>query len=206
MEKEKKGLFGQLLEFWMEKIGMGGTDRIGFWHDMENEKSYFAEMGAVASLSQEETKMAFWDKLEGIIPAEKVQVEALLEERQTGLSERMTEEEDLLEATEKRETVQIFTPEVFRENTVEENSGNGMTRGFLWRMPEKERETRRIVPVEEEEKQIEKRTVEETELPAREVKKMEKTQEETAIDIENLMRQMTKKLWEERESCGRRLR
>ena len=34
----------------------------------------------------------------------------------------------------------------------------------------------------------------------------EEAKAEPAVDIEKLMRQMTKMLWEERESCGRRLR
>ena len=31
-------------------------------------------------------------------------------------------------------------------------------------------------------------------------------QKEAEVDVEKLMRQITKKLWEEREGCGRRLR
>ena len=52
LEKEKKGLFGRMLDFWREKIGMGETDGIGFWNDRENVENHFAEMGAVASLMQ----------------------------------------------------------------------------------------------------------------------------------------------------------
>ena len=62
MEKEKKGLFGRLLDFWTEKIGIGETDSIGFWHEKRTVENHFAEMGAVAALSQQETKRAFWEE------------------------------------------------------------------------------------------------------------------------------------------------
>ena len=70
-----------------------------------------------------------------------------------------------------------------------------------------EAEKRNIVPVMEEVAQEEEKTEEEAEeSPEREKIKKEGQQVESEIDIEKLMRQMTKKLWEERESCGRRLR
>ena len=33
MEKERKGLFERLMDFWKEKIYMAGEDRIGFWYE-----------------------------------------------------------------------------------------------------------------------------------------------------------------------------
>ena len=48
MEKERKGLFGRLLDFWKEKIAMGQTDSIGFWNDVEAVENHFAEMGEKA--------------------------------------------------------------------------------------------------------------------------------------------------------------
>ena len=64
MEKEKKGLFGRLLDFWREKSETGTTDGIGFRDDAVDVEKHFAEMGAVASLTQEETKKVFWEKME----------------------------------------------------------------------------------------------------------------------------------------------
>ena len=52
MEKREKGLFGRLLAFWKEKISMSEGGNIGFWHDTETVENHFAEMGAVAALSQ----------------------------------------------------------------------------------------------------------------------------------------------------------
>ena len=37
-------------------------------------------------------------------------------------------------------------------------------------------------------------------------KKQEEKKTEPAVDIEKLMRQITERLWEEREGCGRKLR
>ena len=81
-----------------------------------------------------------------------------------------------------------------------------MRRAFFTETAEEEREKRRIVPVSAEVVQEEKRYAEEEKVPVKEAYKKEGTQTEPVIDIEGLMRQMTKKLWEERESCGRRLR
>ena len=54
MEKEKKGLFGRLLDFWKEKVGMGETDSIGFWKEAEPLEKHFSEIGAVDVLNQQE--------------------------------------------------------------------------------------------------------------------------------------------------------
>lgn len=42
MEKEKKGLFGRLLDFWKEKIGAGETKGIGFWNGARELENRFA--------------------------------------------------------------------------------------------------------------------------------------------------------------------
>lgn len=67
---------------------------------------------------------------------------------------------------------------------------------------------RKIVPVIEEEivpLQMEK-TEEKQEEKLEPKQKKEERQQETDVDVETLMQEITKKLWEERESCGRRLR
>ena len=66
--------------------------------------------------------------------------------------------------------------------------------------------TEEVMPPEEVVQEEEKTEKEAEESPEREKIKKEGQQVESEIDIEKLMRQMTKKLWEERESCGRRLR
>lgn len=202
MEKEKKGLFGRLLEFWREKISMGEMDSIGFWHEKADVENRFSEMGAVAVLSQEETKKTFWQEMGK---------DASEEEMGVFLSETVKEEKtDLLEEAEKmgkQNGSRIFAAEVFQEEKKKETEEKGIGKAFLWEVPEKETEKRSIVPVMEEAAE-EKRIVmeEEQEMPKREDMKKEEQQAEPVIDIEKLMRQMTKKLWEERESCGRRLR
>ena len=74
-------------------------------------------------------------------------------------------------------------------------------------LPEEETEKRQVIPVSEEKVQEKELAVEEIKEPqSTVVSKKEEKQTEPVVDIEKLMRQMTKKLWEERESCGRRLR
>ncbi len=201
MEKEKKGLFGQLLAFWKEKIGMGGTESIGFWYEKEPLENHFSEMGAVVVLSQKETRKAFWEETEAILQ-EKEKTSVLMKENRK--TEKIPEKEDHTEA--KRGST-IFAAEIFREKRKAEAEEPEIGRAFLWDMPEEEREKRRIVPVMDKAVQKEGLPVEEEkELPKQEGKKREETQAEPVIDIERLMRQMTKKLWEEREGSGRRLR
>ena len=206
MEKDKKGLFGRLLDFWKEKIGAGETDSIGFWNDTETVENHLAEMGAVASLTQEETKKAFW--------AESIETAQEEKEEKLFFAEAAEEEKPLEAEVEslngKRDVSKIFTAEVFWNGgrETEETEEHGLGTAFVWETPEEEKAIRNIIPVMEEDEQEEQ--IAETE-PAQEIRleempKREDKQTETQIDIEKLMRQMTKKLWEERESCGRRLR
>ena len=82
-----------------------------------------------------------------------------------------------------------------------------MGKPFLWEMPMEEQEKRSIIPVMAEPVQEKESVLEERqEKLERETTEREEPQAEPTVDIEKLMRQMTKKLWEERESCGRRLR
>lgn len=175
MEKKKKGLFGRLLEFWQEKTGRA-ADGIGFWNGKEDGGNYFAEMGAVASLSQRETEQIF--------RAGKRKKESF---------------EEALENREKQKTA-LFAAEVFPEKQEEKNG-----RMFLWEAPVEEKAERKIISVTE--KTVEKKELSmEEEQPQEVFPEREGTQTAPEVDIEKLMGQITKKLWEERESCGRRLR
>ena len=43
MEKERKGLFERLMDFWREKIYMVGEDKIGFWYEKDSLEEHCAE-------------------------------------------------------------------------------------------------------------------------------------------------------------------
>ena len=207
MEKEKKGLFGRLLDFWKEKISMGGMDSIGFWHEKEDVENHFAEMGAVAALSQRETKKVFWE--EAAAETEKTAfAESILEKQKSILRTETAEEEKIGgETAEKGKKGTLFSAEILRENGLAEKKETGMRQAFFTEIAEEERKKRSIVPVFAEAAEEERvHAAEEERMPEKEIHKKEETQTESVIDIEGLMRQMTKKLWEERESCGRRLR
>ena len=213
MEKKQKGLFGRLLDFWREKIGGNEMEGIGFWNDRGDMENHFAEMGAVAALSQQETKKAFWEKT-AVKKEKTTSAEELLEKQKRFLYTETAEEEKKeavpfaeTEMTEKKHRAKPFSVEIFQENKQTEEKERAMGTAFFAEIKEEKREKRSIVPVfAEAEQEEEVYEGEEKKIPVREIHKREKTQEESAIDIEKLMRQMTKKLWEERESCGRRLR
>ena len=111
------------------------------------------------------------------------------------------------EKTEQRKASNLFLTEVFREERQAEAEESKLGQAFLWERLEEEREERSILPVTEDAKQ-EKVVVSqgEQEFPKAEAVKREEPKTEEPFDIEKLMQEMTKKLWEERESCGRRLR
>lgn len=213
MENNEKGLFGRLLDFWKEKISISERGRIGFWNGAENVENHFAEMGAVAALSQQETKKAFWE--EAAAQAEKtVSAGEILEKQKKVLRGEAAEREKEgaksfaeAEMTEKKQRTNLFSAEILRESKQTEEKESTMGRAFFAEPEKEEREKRSIVPVSAEVVQEEKvHAAEEEKMPEKEIHKKEETQTESVIDIEGLMRHMTKKLWEERESCGRRLR
>ncbi|MGN0134920.1 MAG: hypothetical protein ACI4AO_09345 [Anaerotignum sp.] len=213
MEKEKKGLFGRLLDFWKEKIGAGETKGIGFWNGAKNVQNPFIEMGDAVSLKQEKKK-TFWEEKVETVLGEKEETGGLLEqERKFFFAEAEKKREGISETVEdgegaeERKVSHLFTAEVFREERQAEAEKSKMGQAFLWERPEEERDRRSIVPVAEEAER-EKAIVSEgeQEMPKTETVKREEPQTETELDIEKLMQEMTKKLWEERESCGRRLR
>ncbi|WP_458408025.1 hypothetical protein [Anaerotignum sp.] len=201
MAKEKKGLFGRLMEFWREKISEDEMDSIGFWHEKADMENHFSEMGAVAVLSQEETKKSFWQETAGKVSEKKK--EMLLPET----VEEETEHLEEAEKAEKKKGSEVFATEVFWGEKQEGTEKTGLEKAFLWEMPEKEREKRSIVPVMADVVEKKEPLAEEMrEISERTERKKEEQQAQPEMDIEKLMRQMTKKLWEERESCGRRLR
>ena len=93
--------------------------------------------------------------------------------------------------------------ESFREK--KEGQQTGMQKDGVW---EETMEEQKVVPVIEEKTvplQVEVAEEEQGEKQEQKRKKEER-QQETEVTVEMLMREITKKLWEERESCGRRLR
>lgn len=219
MEKEKKGLFGRLLDFWREKFETGATDGIGFWNDAETVENHLAEMGAVDFLTQEETKKAFWEETaETVMEAKQEEAGILVEEKNIFLFQKEAEQEEngekepeevSSEDAEKRGVSRLFTADVFRNGgrETEETEENRLRQAFMWEMPEEKRTVRNIIPVAEEvEREEEPETEATEEIRLETMPEQKEKQNEPQIDIEKLMRQMTKKLWEERESCGRRLR
>ena len=195
MERKKEGWFHRLLPFWKERTEQMEGERIGFFYEQEYKSSPFAEMGAVASLTQAETKQLFDE-------AEKVTAE-----RPTGLFDmwekdeekplRMAEEEKTRKSEQRN--VELFRGGAFwREERREKEEAE--ERSVFLREMELESEKQMISAVKEE---VEPAEMQET---AETTKKREQKKAEPAVDIEKLMRQITERLWEEREGCGRKLR
>lgn len=228
MKKERKGLFGRLLEFWKEKIGAEEGDSIGFWNGTEHTENRLAERDDGVSWMGEEKK-AFWQESTERMREEKEQESSIFAqeknaffaaaEEETYVPLQTKEEKEpriLLEDVTgergerkqaRRRTSQLLTGEMFREEGKEGEEETQMGRAFLWSMPEEEGENRRTLPITEEVGQeTAAMAEEEQEMPQREAATREEKTAATPLDIEMLMGQITKKLWEERESCGRRLR
>lgn len=195
-EKERKSIFERLMDFRKEKIGMAEADGIGFWTE-EKEKGIFAEERIGTVFLPQENGQKFWEK------------EAL---RGEGLAEKKSSrrEEQTAEGQEKKERrssgTKLFFAERLREEQAEQAEKSGMGRAFWTEEVTGERAERQSIPIAPaaaEERKMPSVTEEQTAGEKRE--KAEK-EERSEIDIERLMRQMTKRLWEERESCGRRLR
>ena len=201
MEKERKGLFERLMDFWKEKIHMVGEDRIGFWYEKDTLEEHFAEMGAVDDVTRKAVQKNFvpekeekWQRMKEIFSAEKTE-----------------------EPQKKKESVFSESVQMFKENEEAEKSRNAQV--LHWEEPETEKVERKNITIAvQEDKAKEERIT--TEI--REEKNAESFAEEkeedrgmsarieqqnsAEIDVEKLMQQITKKLWEEREGCGRRLR
>ena len=113
------------------------------------------------------------------------------------------------ESTQERKTIApIFTAEIFREKTERHEAEERRKTIFMQEAPFAEQEKRKTIPIVAETGLAEKAAAaEEAEDVPQEAPKKEREQAKGAeIDIERLMREMTKRLWEEREASGRRLR
>lgn len=187
MEKKRKNIFDRLMDFWKERIGMAEADGIGFWTEAKEER-IFAEERAV--LLPQESRRKFWEQ------------EELTEKENHRGVEPPTEEQE--KKTEQARAAKLFFAEDMKEAQSERREKNGMGRAFQTEgVMETQKVRRQIIPITAEKEKMLPATEEQTVLEKRE--KPEK-EEQSEIDIERLMRQMTKRLWEERESCGRRLR
>lgn len=180
MQQEKKGLFGRLLDFWKEKTEEAGGG-IGFWSGGKTEGKTAAENRQDA-LPQEkaEKKPFFW------------------------------EETVRTEKGKKAEEAETFGQE-WRRPFAEEKTAEA--KGPALRTAEESTQERKtIAPIFTAEifrEKTERREAEERRktIFMQEAPKKEREQAKGAeIDIERLMREMTKRLWEEREASGRRLR
>lgn len=199
MEKEKKGLFARLLDFWKEKVGGTETDGIGFWNGTK--KMDGGTAGVDVSVRGREAKL--FRQEEEIFAQEKKGFFGESENRRKRTSEAA---EDPTRSRRKNKTG-MLTAEIFREEKKEETEKNGMGKGFfVERSAEEGEKQRNIIPVAEPVKETKETEIEEERPLYMEEKQKDEKRGEVQIDIERLMRQMTKKLWEERESCGRRLR
>lgn len=196
MEKEEKSIFERLMDFRKEKIGMAEADGIGFWTEEKEKRIFAAERergGFGAVFLSEKSRRNFWEQ-EDFAEKEIRRKEELAAEGQE-------------KKTEHLETTRLFFAEGLREGQKERKEKSGIGRAFWTEAVTGEQaERRKTVPIVSTvaEKKKTPPAAEEQRTP----QKQEKTEKEerSEIDIERLMRQMTKRLWEERESCGRRLR
>lgn len=188
MQQEKKGLFGRLLDFWKEKTEEAGGG-IGFWSGGKTEGKTTAENRQDA-LPQEkaEKKPFFWEETVRTAKGKKAEeAETFGQERRRSFAEEKTAEAKgpaLRTAEERRKTI------------------------FMQEAPFAEQEKRKTIPIVAETGLAEKAAASEEaeELPQEAPKKEREQAKGAEIDIERLMREMTKRLWEEREASGRRLR
>ncbi len=225
--KEKQGLFARLAVFWKETIRTGLEESIGFWTGAgkegrrERSGERFAAQERTA-LWQERAAEVFGTKKQetGLLAQERT-IFAAAEKPQGRMEEKSREnpqggelqkkrtglfsEGKAKNGQDRRETNRpLWGMERFRRE-----AGAADGNGFHWRQPEEEEERRRIVPTatKRTEEPLSKRAEEGAqENPAESPTKREEKQAEPSFDIDVLMGQITKRLWEERESCGRRLR
>ena len=204
MERKKEGWFRRLIPFWKERKEQTDGERIGFFNEPEQKREPFAEMGAVASLTQVETRYLF-GTVEEAAEKQKELLDAGDKEEKKYFSVPLENERRpfLISAKEEdaaeKKDAGLFREEIFwkEERPEKESAGKGSV--FL-RELELESETRSVPAVEKSEDHIEMRETAET------TKKETQKKAEPTVDIEKLMRQITERLWEEREGCGRKLR
>ena len=216
MQQEKKGLFGRLLDFWKEKTEEAGGG-IGFWSGGKTEGKTAAENRQDA-LQQEkaEKKPFFWEETVRTEKGKKAEeAETFGQEWRRPFAEEKTAEakgpalRTAEESTQERKTIApIFTAEIFREKTERREAEERRKTIFMQEAPFAEQEKRKTIPIVAETGLAEKAAAAEEaeELPQEAPKKEREQAKGAEIDIERLMREMTKRLWEEREASGRRLR
>ena len=128
-------------------------------------------------------------------------------EESYGRKENLPEDEESEEKT--KHSAMIFEAERLAAEKITETDGNGLRSVFLKNMPDEDKEERPIIPVFEENNVMQEREqnadVLQREDNTGNFQKEEKPAE-SKLDVEQLMREITKRLWEEREGCGRRLR
>ena len=207
MEREKDGLFGRLVHFWKEKIRMQGEDGIGFWKEEENVENHFAEMGTVAALSQKEIKGTFWKE-----EAERKEQEKKIVQLLPDVEEAKVRKENPGEVEEREgkaeHSPRVFMAERFAMKKAEGTDENSLRSVFVKDMPDEAKGKRHIIPVLEENSMTQEReqTAEVLQEDTAENFQKEEKSVESKLDVEQLMREITKRLWEERGGCGRRLR
>ena len=158
----------------------------------------------------------FWEETVRTAKEKKAEeAETFGQERRRSFAEEKTEEakgtelRTAEESTQERKTIApIFTAEIFREKTERREAEERRKTIFMQEAPFAEQEKRKTIPIVAETGLAEKAAAaEEAEDVPQEAPKKEREQAKGAeIDIERLMREMTKRLWEEREASGRRLR
>ena len=213
MAEEKKGLFGRLLDFWKEKTEEKGG--IGFWNREKKEQGRMEEKWQDALPQERAEKPTFPEETVRTEKEKKAEETKLFgQEKQKFFAEENVEEkqESALRTAEEERTqekktiIPIFTAEIFREETERQEEEEKRKSIFRQEAPFAAQEKRKPIPIAAETKAVEKETAEE-ETEETETPKKEREQAKGAeIDIERLMREMTKRLWEERETSGRRLR
>jgi len=219
MEKERQGLFQRLLSFWQGKTEADAEKGIGFWNGAEPEGKPFAEVGKLFSVGREEMKKPFWEETADAVVERRKREEMIFEKQkiapdvfaQQETGEAVLDRETVVEGEAKKsiwenreETVgkkgRIFSVDLFRED--KEKSGSEL---FFMESPEGPQEKRARIPALADGQQ-KKEPITEEQVLKQEVIRKKEVQAEPGIDIEKLMRQMTEKLWEEREGCSRRFR
>ena len=225
MEQEKKGLFWRLLAFLRGKPEekSGG---IGFWSGRAAERQSLMPERIWTRVPQENRReRAFWTETaqtEGekrVTPSfwrkkeKRLFIEEQGRERKSIVSAaggmgqaKQVIHEELQEERAKKAVSKLFTAEAFREKQ-QWQTEEGQKAVFRHSLPLETARGRHIVPIVAEGRALRREKAEQKEKKPQEESKKEREQPKQAeIDIERLMREMTKRLWEERESSGRRLR
>ena len=217
--KERTGLFWRLLEFWRQREPQGekGTG-IGFRQNAERNKPLFwketddifvkhppeAQKRLQKVFWKEKSKTGEEQETESSYFSQKPDTQA----EQTGEKRNFSEAPKQEQAEQKRKSG-IFDTTAFRRKAQRPNerqmdvfrvfSGNE-----VWDM---EYERHRPIPIEDntENSKVTPKAEPLTQWKAAPKEREQEVQKpEPTIDVEALMKQMTKRLWEERESGGRR--